>query len=43
MHPFRQIIIQELEVNAGECPLYAEIRTQAMNELEDQLEAILGG
>lgn len=37
-HPLRQSIIRELSENRDGCPLFAEIRSDAMRDLEGRLE-----
>jgi hypothetical protein len=36
-HPLRQVIIRELETETEVCPLFAEIRAEAMQDLEASL------
>lgn len=36
-HPYRQLLIQELGDNQGECPVYPSIRAEAMTDLADNL------
>lgn len=37
-HPFRQIIIEELDSEQDKCPLFDEIRAEAMRDLEISLD-----
>lgn len=36
-HPFRQLIIQELDGGHTRCPVFSSIRTEAMQDLEERL------
>lgn len=36
-HPDRQLIIQQLAEDLEECPVFPELRSEAMQRLEDRL------
>lgn len=38
-HPNRQAIVQELRKDADVCPLFSDVRSDAMRALEDQLDS----
>lgn len=37
-HPLRQNIIHRFEIDHGICPIYSEIRAEAMLDLENRIE-----
>ena len=38
-HPMRQLIIKQLgEGNSTDCPMYPEIRAQAMRDLQERMQ-----
>ena len=37
-HPYRQLIMRELDGDYAHCPVFPSIRSEAMRDLEDRLD-----